>query len=118
MKVRMVLKAQKSEHFMVKPALTIRRADGVHITNLISDELFTVDLHAGQKFELEFDFGKLNLGDGRYLISLSIFRDQILEEYRYDLVAHAHEFEVTGNPTVLSSYVFVHPGNWTLHTNS
>ena len=116
MKVQIVLQAQKSGHFTIRPAITIRRADGVHITNLISEELFSANLSVDQRFCFEFDFGSLNLGNGSYIISLSVFKDQIVEEQRYDLVAHSHEFEVTGNPAVLSSYVFVHPGNWSLHT--
>jgi lipopolysaccharide transport system ATP-binding protein len=114
MKVKIILRAQKSEQFTIRPAITIMRADGVPITNLISKELFAVDLKSGQRFGFKFDFGELNLGNGNYIISPSIFRDKILYEYRYDLVAQSQEFEVIDNPRELDSYVFVHPGNWSL----
>jgi lipopolysaccharide transport system ATP-binding protein len=114
MKVKIALRTQKSGRFTIRPAVTIRRTDGVHITNLISGELFTADLQARQRFELEFNFGNLNLGNGQYVISPSIFKDSIVEEDRYDLVAHAYEFEVTGSSEALANYIFVHPGNWSL----
>lgn len=114
MKVNIVLRAQKSERFTIRPAITIMRADGIPITNLISKKLFVVDLQSGQRFGFEFDFGELNLGNGNYIISPSVFRDKILAEYRYDLVAQSQEFEVIDNPRELTSYIFVHPGNWSL----
>lgn len=114
MKVRLMLKAQKNEYYTIRPAITIARTDGIPITNLISNDLFSADLQSGQRFAFEFDFGKLNLGNGNYIISISIFRDRIVEEDRYDLIAHSHEFEITGNPDAIASYVFVHPGNWSL----
>jgi len=117
MKVKIVLKAQKSEQFTIRPAITILRVDGIYITNLISEELFTADLQSGQMLAFEFDFGRINLGDNTYVINVSVFKDKVIEEERYDLVANSYEFQVRGNPSLLSSYVFRHSGNWSMRTN-
>jgi lipopolysaccharide transport system ATP-binding protein len=109
--VAMSISACRSGHFEVVAGVTVFRLDGVFVSNLISPAM-PMDLVAGQRKTVKVSLTEVNLGDGGFVLSLSIFEGVVTEATRYDLVARAYEFQVVGNPPLLASAIFEHPATW------
>jgi lipopolysaccharide transport system ATP-binding protein len=105
--------SHKNGLFKMIPAISIFRIDGVWISNNIGKQE-TVTLGKNKICKFQFALGPINLGDGNYVISISLFGDAIEETQRYDLIDRSYEFKVTGNDALHSSAVFQHPGQWSL----
>ena len=112
MKVRVAVRANRSGSFPFLPAATLYRLDGVLVTNLVGEST-TLTLAAGDRFEAVLDLGPLNLGNGRYVFTIAIYRRLSAVEGSewYDLVAHGYEFEVVGNGP-FENGVFKHRAEW------
>ena len=111
-------RASASGRFPVKPAATIYRADGVLVTNLVGPE-FDVDVAAGGHVDFQLEYGPLNLGDGRYTISIALYRSlsHLEQPQMYDLLDRSYEFEVQGNGP-FDNGVFSHEPEWTATSRS
>ncbi|MBE7555380.1 MAG: ATP-binding cassette domain-containing protein [Anaerolineales bacterium] len=111
----MTIVAHRNGHFDLVPGATLYRLDGVFITNLIGEPI-PLDLKKGESRELRLNLNPLNLGDGHFVFSLSIFEKMVALDgsTRYDLVARGYEFQVVGNNPLLANAVFSHMGHWTL----
>lgn len=107
------LLAHRSDAFRPIVAATLLRPDGVFISNLISDPM-PVSLAEGQRVRTRLEMAPINLGDGRYVFSLSLFEGGVTDESRYDLLPRALEFQVVGNEPLLRQAVFRHPFRWML----
>lgn len=96
--IRVRTRASASGRFPVTPAATIYRADGVLVTNLVGTE-FDVDAVDGGSVDFRLDYGPLNLGNGRYTISIALYRhlSHVVPSEMYDLLDRSYEFEVQGN---------------------
>jgi len=111
MTVRVVIRAVRGGAYPLTPAATLYRLDGVLVTNLVG-EAVTVTLAAGGRTEAVLDLGPLNLGDGRYLFSVAMYRRLSADESEwYDLIDRSFELEVVGNRP-FDNGVFRHRGEW------
>jgi len=90
--------------------------DGVRVSCHIMEDV-VLDLKAGQTRQMYLEFGPLNLGNGRYVFSIGLYRslDQglLTEPVIYDLADRSYEFQVVGR-TPMDSAVFRHPSRWRL----
>ena len=111
--LNMTILAHRSGHFDLVPGATLARLDGIFISNLVGESI-PLDLENGETKDLRLVMNPLNLGNGDYVFSLSIFEKIVELESRYDLVARALEFEVIGNEPLVALAVFQHPGSWTV----
>jgi len=111
----MTVCAHRNGHFDLVSGATLYRLDGVFITNLVSEPI-PLDLMEGDKRELRLHLNPLNLGNGHFVFSLSIFENMVADDgsTRYDLLARAYEFQVVDNTPLDTHAVFKHPGHWTL----
>lgn len=94
--------------------ISIYRMDGLLISNHASPAS-VLSLERGGDARVALDFDELNLGDGRYTISVALFRT--LEPsggaQLYDLVDRSYEFQVVGSAP-FSNGVFDHPARWSV----
>jgi len=104
--------AKRNGQFQLIPNATLYRQDGVYLTNFIGDALI-IDMSDGQQVRSNLVLESLNLGDGYYTFSVAIFERVVSESSRYDLISRSYEFQVVGNETLHSAYVFQHPSCWT-----
>jgi hypothetical protein len=104
--------ANASGRFPVQPAATLYRTDGVLVTNLVGPS-FEVDAVEGGYVDFRLDYGALNLGDGRYTISIALYRtlSQTEATEAYDLLDRSYEFEVQGNAP-FDNGIFRHAPTW------
>jgi hypothetical protein len=104
------------EDVTVRPAATFYRADGVLATNM-AGPVARVDLEPGDSLTSRLELPALNLGDGRYFISVALYRtlSQVDVSEAYDLLDRSFEFEVRGNAP-FDNGVFRHPGRWNTQT--
>jgi len=109
--LNMTIIAHRSGHFDLVPGATLARLDGIFISNLVGEPI-PLDLENGETKDLRLVMHPLNLGNGAYVFSLSIFEKIVELESRYDLIARALEFEVVGNEPLVAAAVFQHPGSW------
>ena len=111
-------RAAASGRFPVTPAATIYRADGVLVTNLVGPE-FEVDAVEGGQVDFQLDYGRLNLGDGRYTISVALYRtlSHVVAPEVYDLLDRSYEFEIQGNDP-FDNGVFRHEPEWSVSSVS
>jgi hypothetical protein len=98
----------------VTPAATIYRVDGVLVTNLVGTE-FDVDAVDGSFVDFRLDYGRLNLGNGRYTISIALYRrlSHVVPSEMYDLLDRSYEFEVQGNKP-FDNGVFSYEPEWSV----
>jgi lipopolysaccharide transport system ATP-binding protein len=106
--------AHRSGEFEFVPAASLYRSDGILVSQLI-----------GQPMPVSFDYGEIkvfhllipaiNLGNGTYMIALSIFEAKVSEDTRYDLVERSIEFKIIGNRSEVAEAVFQHDGMWSLY---
>jgi lipopolysaccharide transport system ATP-binding protein len=100
----------------VIPACVVFKKDGTLVSKLIGTPV-ELDVQPGDLFEARLDFGPLNLGNGPYVVTVSIHYDLDYQAPNkcewYDLLAHSYEFEVSGNPPLLN-HLFQHRGSWSM----
>ena len=113
----MLLRAHRAGVFRIVMGATLFRADGVFVTNLVSAPM-SLELSAGDSVTVELELGRLNLGDGTYLFSLSAFEGHVSDDTRYDLVSRAYEFRVIGGDPLHAGAVFQHEGAWRVNASS
>lgn len=113
--LRMTVRAYRGAHYELVPGATLVRLDGVFVSNFIGKSI-SLDLSEGDTRELDLRLEGINLGNGTYVFSLSIFESVVALDggTRYDLVARAYEFQVIGNDPLMQAAIFRHPGDWTL----
>jgi ABC-type polysaccharide/polyol phosphate transport system ATPase subunit len=111
----MIVVAHRAGRYNPVAGATLIRLDGVYVSNFVSDPM-PADLAEGESVELRLDVMPLNLGDGHFVFSLSIFEGSVALDgsTRYDLIARAYEFQVVGNPPLAAEAIFQHPGTWSL----
>jgi ABC-type polysaccharide/polyol phosphate transport system ATPase subunit len=109
--MRLELEAHRSGRFNLILAATVDRLDGIFITNLISPPMPVV-LAEDERVEAWLEIPRLPLGDARYIVSLSAFEGSVEEHTRYDLLARAFEFEVTGNSPLTMQAVVQLDAHW------
>jgi hypothetical protein len=112
--IRVRSRASASGRFPVTPAATIYRVDGVLVTNLVGTE-FDVDAVDGSFVDFRLDYGRLNLGNGRYTISIALYRrlSHVVPSEMYDLLDRSYEFEVQGNKP-FDNGVFSYEPEWSV----
>jgi Wzt C-terminal domain len=113
--LRMTVRAYREAHYELVPGATLVRLDGVFVSNFIGKSI-SLDLSEGDTRDLDLRLEGINLGNGTYVFSLSIFESVVALDgsTRYDLVARAYEFQVIGNDPLMQAAIFRHPGDWTL----
>lgn len=109
--LRMTILAHRDGSCTFIPAATLFRLDGILISNLVGHPL-PLAFVQGETQEFRLDIPALNLGDGEYVFSLSIFDGIVSGESRFDLVDRAYQFKVIGNDPLVASSVFQLPGAW------
>jgi lipopolysaccharide transport system ATP-binding protein len=113
MKLELVFRAQEAGRFPVTLAVILYRIDGIRVSTHIG-EPEELALELDERRTAVLDFGPLNLGDGRYVSTVVLYK--VLSASGpspyYDLIAHSYEFEVVDNPAFTG--VFQHPGAWFL----
>lgn len=113
--LRIRYRAKRGGKFTVIFAAVLFRADGVCVSQNISDPK-TIELGTDEVRQAELRFPRLDLGNGRYVFSVSLHKTLdphlLVETERYDLVDRSYEFEVVGNPPLRMAMVHV-PAEWT-----
>lgn len=110
------LRAQRSDTYRVVPVAALYRIDGILITNVVG-EPFEAALEAGETTELVLAIDELDLGDGRYVFSLGMYRElsAVGPSVVYDLIDRSYEFEVVGNGP-FDNGVFRRFGAWSVRS--
>jgi lipopolysaccharide transport system ATP-binding protein len=105
-------RAQTSQAFRIQPVASVFRIDGILISNLIG-EVYDVELEEGAPVEFHLAIDELNLGDGRYVVSVALYRELSLSSVSvaYDLLDRSYEFEIVGNHPFHNG-IFRHSGTW------
>lgn len=111
MRLSFELRAEREGNYALVAGVSLYRVDGVFISNLISPEIPAV-LAAGETRRLEVVLSPVTLGNGHYVLSLSLFEKKVTQETRYDLVARCVEFSIVGNDPLQAAAVFQHPATW------
>ena len=109
--LRMTILGHRNGSFDFVPAATLFRLDGILISNFIGQPI-SLDLVQGQVREFRLDLPALNLGDGEYVFSLSIFNGIVSSESRFDLIDRAYQFKITGNDPLVAEAVCQMQGSW------
>ncbi len=111
----MIVVARRAGRYNLVPAATLFRLDGVFVSNLVGAPT-AVELKEGETLGWRLDLRPLNLGDGHFVFSLSLFEGIVALDgsTRYDLLARAYEFQVVGNTPLASPAIFQHPGKWSV----
>jgi hypothetical protein len=107
----MAVLAHTTGNFHFISAASLYRLDGIFISNFVGHAI-PLEFTEGQVREFQLIIPAINLGDGSYVFSLSIFEGIIADESRYDLIDRAYEFKVVGNPPLVANTVFQHSGDW------
>jgi lipopolysaccharide transport system ATP-binding protein len=105
-------RAHKRDSFRIQPVAAVFRIDGILISNLVGDNQ-EVELEEGAPIEFRLTVDELNMGDGRYVVSIALYRELSHNgvSVAYDLLDRSYEFEVAGNHPFHNG-VFRHPGEW------
>lgn len=111
--VRTTLQAHRSGTFRLVVGATLARMDGILVTNAISPVL-PATLDDEEEVRVDLDWDQLNLGDGRYHITVSVFEERVSDQTRYDLLARALEFGVVGGDSIRGQAIFDHPSQWSM----
>jgi lipopolysaccharide transport system ATP-binding protein len=109
--MRLELESHRTARFNLVLGASIYRADGVFVANLVSPPV-ALELTDGERVEAWLELSRVPLGDARYVVSLSAFDGEVTEQARYDLVARAVEFQVSGNPPLTASTVVRLDAQW------
>lgn len=108
-------RATRSGVFPLRTAAVFYRLDGLRVIAPLDDER-TLSLVEDETREIRLTFDRLNLGNGRYAISVSLFKefDSVsAKSVAYDGIDRLIEFEVSGTPPALDA-VFSHPVSWSV----
>jgi lipopolysaccharide transport system ATP-binding protein len=109
-------RARRSGRYDVIPIALVFRHDGVLATRHVA-ELETIELPEGGTATATLDLGSLRLGNGRYVVTVGLYRSldphELTAPEIYDVVDRSYEFQVVGNPP-LHNELFHHPGAWTI----
>jgi lipopolysaccharide transport system ATP-binding protein len=109
--LRIRVKAHRPGPFTVIPVAVLYRLDGIRVSPHIGDRA-ELDLAVGETTDIRLVLAPLNLGDGRYIFSVSLYRKlSAAAPEIYDLVDRSYEFEVRQNDT-LRDGIFQHPSRW------
>jgi lipopolysaccharide transport system ATP-binding protein len=108
--------AAKDGSYPVTAAMTMYRADGILVSNHVGGP-WTLELLTGERVTFTADFGNLNLGNGRYVFSIGLYRNLSSTDSSeaYDLLDRSYEFEVIGN-LPFNNGVFSHPSEWSVES--
>lgn len=100
--------------FPVTPVLIVYRLDGIRVSAHVGPS-FEASLDPGEGLVVRFDLNRINLGDGRYVLSIALYRrlEHLGSSEAYDLIDRSYEFEVVGNDP-LKNALFHHPATWSL----
>jgi lipopolysaccharide transport system ATP-binding protein len=109
--MRLELEAHRTGTFNLVLGASVYRTDGVFVSNLVSAPA-ALDLSDGERIDAWLELPHVLLGNGRYVVSLSAFDGEVTEQTRYDLVARAVEFQVTGNPPLTAGSVVQLDAQW------
>ncbi len=101
------VKVSQDRKFRARVALVIHRQDGLVATRLISDYL-DFDGTAGGQATVRVDLPEVQMGEGRYVVSVSIHKELDLDNsasaVNFDLLARCFEFRVApqnlGDPSL------------------
>lgn len=117
LRLELVTRIEQEGTHDVTPAVTIYRADGILVTNNPGEPL-QIRAGSGALARLTLDFDRINLGDGRYLVSAALYRylSHVGESVAYDLVDRSYEFEVRGNEP-FNNGVFRHAATWAVEVD-
>jgi ABC-type polysaccharide/polyol phosphate transport system ATPase subunit len=113
--MRMELEAHRAGQFNLVLGASIYRLDGVFVANLVSPPM-PFALSAGERTDVWLEVPRLPIGDARYAVSLSLFEREVAEHTRYDLLAKAFEFQVTGSPPLTKGAVVQLDARWRVGT--
>ena len=106
--------AKEEGAFSIIPAALVFRVDGIVVTRHVAVK-HVIELRAGERIPIRLEFGPLLLGDGRYLLSLGLYRKLDLNDIEpsefYDYFDKSFEFQVVGNPRLHNELVR-HPATW------
>jgi lipopolysaccharide transport system ATP-binding protein len=109
--VDMHVVARASATFHVIPVVVLYRADGIAVSSHVAEPR-ELELSEGETFRVQLQYPSINLGDGRYVFSVALYRRLDLDASDpYDLIDRSYEFEVVGNPAFVSG-IFQHPAEW------
>lgn len=116
MRVLIDVIAERGGDYPLTAAATMYRADGILVSNHIGGP-WTMTFADGETVTIAVDFGRLNLGDGRYVFSIGLYRQlsAVGASEVYDLLDRSYEFELTGNAP-FDNGVFSHPAEWTVES--
>lgn len=112
MSLRMTFAARRTDVFDILPVVAVYRLDGVLVSRHHADKCVSVHLTAGEPRTGLLEFGRLNLGDGHYVVSVGLFRTAVTESERYDLIDRSYEFKVVATDPHFKGPVFHHESRW------
>lgn len=115
LRLSFAVRAQRAGAFALITGVTLHRLDGVLVSNLIAP-VQDIALAEGAATRVVVRLAPLNLGDGHYSISISIFDGEVTTERRIDLLARCLELKVSGNPPLEAQAIFNHPSDWSFET--
>ncbi len=109
--LRLRVKARRPGPFTLIPVAVLYRLDGIRISPHIGDRA-VLDLDVGETADIRLVFDHLNLGGGRYIFSLALYRTlTAVAPEIYDIVDRSYEFEVRQDDP-LRDGIFEHPSRW------
>ncbi len=116
LRLRVSIRASRGDRYRLLPAAVFYRLDGVNVTTAMG-EWTELTLAAGAEAAAELELGELNLGNGSYVVSVTLYKefDELLHEAptAHAIVDRSVEFKVVGTPPAINS-VFQHPGRWSV----
>ena len=106
--------AQEEGEYEIVPVAVLFRCDGVAVTKFIGARA-KLNLRAGERRQARLDFGPLNLGNGKYVLSVALYREldtnDLVSPKVYDLLDRSYELEVFGS-SASETAIFQHSGEW------
>ncbi len=111
MKLQVTFRATRGGRFPIILTAVVYRVDGIRMFAHIDDPIDWA-LEQNESCTAVLDLGPLNLGDGRYVTTVALYKQLSVSGPSpfYDLLDRSYEFEVIGNPPFAG--VFRHPGEW------
>ena len=98
MALKLTFVANRAGSFTIVPVAVLYRLDGVLVTTHVGKEA-CLQLERGEMRDIYLNYSSINLGDGRYVFSVALYRKlSILDDAEvYDLLDRSYEFAVKGN---------------------
>lgn len=111
MSLRIRVKAQRPGPFTTIPVAVVYRLDGIRVSPHIGERM-TLALEVDETADIRLTFAPLNLGPGKYVFSLALYRSlSTVSTESYDIIDRSYEFEVRGDEP-LREGIFEHPASW------